>query len=116
MHTVWLNNLFTSIKLLCRLRQLGIRGAGTIRTTKTRRKELKDNRQKRGQEKEQEKGQTISPTEQINRQLVDLKLLHQSQIEWGTLYRRLSEDGTVIEFAWKDANIVLFMSTISNGL
>ena len=30
MHTVWLNNLFTSIKLLCRLWKLEIGGAGTV--------------------------------------------------------------------------------------
>ena len=40
MYTVWLDNLFTSIKLLQWLRELGIRGAGTVRTTKTKREEL----------------------------------------------------------------------------
>ena len=29
-YTVWLDNLFTSIKLLRQLRQLGIGGAGTV--------------------------------------------------------------------------------------
>ena len=36
-HVVWLDNLFTSVKLLTRLRGLGIGGAGTVRTTKTER-------------------------------------------------------------------------------
>ena len=36
-HVVWLDNLFTSVKLLTRLRELGIRGAGTVRTTRTER-------------------------------------------------------------------------------
>ena len=112
-HTVWLDNLFISVKLLRRLRQLGIGGAGTVRTTKTKREELDG---KKGQREGQENSQTTSPIEQIDRTLADLKLLHQSQIEWGTLYGRLSKDGTVMEFAWKDANMVLFMSTISNGL
>ena len=34
-HVVWLDNLFTSVKLLIKLRSLGIRGVGTVRTTKT---------------------------------------------------------------------------------
>jgi Transposase IS4 len=101
MHTIWLDNLFTSVKLLQELRRLGIGGAGTVRTTKTKRKELDEKKE--------------SKKEQIDRQLTDLKLLYQNQIPWGTLYTRLSEDETVIEFAWKDANMVLFMSTVSNG-
>ena len=40
-HTVQLDNLFTSIKLLRRLWELSISGAGTVQTTKTRREELK---------------------------------------------------------------------------
>jgi len=33
----------------------------------------------------------------------------------GILYGELSKDGQVMEFAWKDANIVLFMSTVDDG-
>ena len=40
MHTVWLDNLFTSVKLLQELHRLGIRGAGTVQTTKIKHKEL----------------------------------------------------------------------------
>ena len=40
MHTIQLDNLFTSVKLLQRLWKLGIGGAGTVWTTKTKRKEL----------------------------------------------------------------------------
>src|ERR1700722_2520757 len=36
-HVVWLDNLFTSAKLLARLRELGIGGAGTVQTSKTKR-------------------------------------------------------------------------------
>jgi len=41
-HVIWLNNLFISVKLLIRLRGLGIGGAETIQTTKTKRKEQGD--------------------------------------------------------------------------
>jgi len=53
--------------------------------------------------------------EQINHRLTDLKLTHTAQIKWGTLYAIMSKDGQVMEFAWKDANIVLFMSTINDS-
>ena len=46
---------------------------------------------------------------------MDLKLTHSAQIPWGELYRVLFEDGQVMEFAWKDANVVLFMSTVNNS-
>ena len=36
-------------------------------------------------------------------------------MEWGILYTIISKDGQVMEFAWKDANIVLFMSIIDDG-
>ena len=38
-HVVWLDNLFTSSKLLSTLRDLGIGAAGTVRTAHTRREE-----------------------------------------------------------------------------
>ena len=34
----------------------------------------------------------------INRLLIDLKLVHSGQIEWGKLYRRLLKDNSIIEF------------------
>ena len=46
---------------------------------------------------------------------MELKLTHAAQIPWGELYRELSNNGQVIEFAWKDANVVLFMSTVDNS-
>ena len=51
-HTVWLDNLFTSARLLKRLRDLGIGGAGTVRTTKTQREE----KETRDMAKEKTKG------------------------------------------------------------
>src|SRR5882762_2603850 len=41
-HMVWLDNLFSSIKLFERLRSLGIGAAGTVRTTRTKREEMGD--------------------------------------------------------------------------
>ena len=51
----------------------------------------------------------------MHQTLIDLKLKHGAQLEWGKLFGRLSKDGTVLQFAWKDQQVVLFMSTVSNG-
>ena len=39
-HVIWLNNLFSSIKLFKRLQSLRIGAVGTVRTTRTRQEEL----------------------------------------------------------------------------
>ena len=101
-HVVWLNNLFTSIKLLQRLCEEGIGAAGTVRTVKTQREEQEDLTPKRKE--------YMSPS------LVDLKLIHEGQIPWGTLYVELSNNGQVLELAWKDSKIVLFISTVGKGM
>ena len=41
-HMVWLNNLFTSIKLLSWLWEVGISALGTVRTTKTKQEEQEE--------------------------------------------------------------------------
>ena len=53
--------------------------------------------------------------EQIDGQLSKLKLVHSAQIPWGEVYGSTSKDHQVMEFAWKDANVVLFMSTVHDG-
>ena len=55
------------------------------------------------------------PAKQIKQTLMELKLTHAAQIPWGELYRELSDDGQVIKFAWKNANVVLFISTVDDG-
>ena len=55
------------------------------------------------------------PAEGFSPLLTDLKLVHTAQIPWGILYAELSKDRTVMEFAWADAQIVLFMSTVHDG-
>lgn len=115
-HIVWLDNLFTSVKLLERLRELGIGAVGTVRTTRTRREELGD-KEVNFQAKNTPAGyqKQKAPAEQMDPQLVELKLTHIAQIPWGNLYGSLSKNSTVLELAWKDSNIVLFMSTVHDG-
>ena len=111
-HIIWLDNLFTSVKLLAQLHEEGIGAAGTVQTTKTRREVVEEWDTKRT---EPALGTKKAPPKQIDRSLSDLKLVYSSQIEWGKLYGRLSQDGTVMEFAWKDADVVLFISTVDSG-
>ena len=114
-HVVWLDNLFISVKLLTRLRGLGIGGAGTVRTTKIKREEQGDFEGdiKVTTTTQGKKRKVLA--EQIKVTLAELKLTHTAQIPWGELYGELSKDGQVMEFAWKDANVVLFMSTVNDG-
>ena len=41
-HIIWLNNLFINIKLLTKFCDIGIKGIGTVYTTKIKYKELGD--------------------------------------------------------------------------
>ena len=108
-HVVWLDNLFTGTRLLSKLAELGFGGAGTVRVSKTKREAIEE---ATGYEAQK-------TTKELNRgmhqSLMDLKLKYGAQLEWGKLFGRLSKDGTVLQFAWKDQQVVLFMSTVSNG-
>jgi hypothetical protein len=64
---------------------------------------------------EQNVGSRKVPAERISASLSDLKLSHDKQIPWGTLYGELSKSHKAMEFAWKDATIILFMSTVHNS-
>lgn len=115
-HVVWLDNLFCSVKLFERLRGLSIGAAGTVQTTKTKREEDGDKEanivvKQKGKTKRKKK----VPAEVFSPLLTDLKLVHTAQIPWGTLYGELSKSHTVMEFAWADAQVVLFMSTVHDG-
>ena len=47
--------------------------------------------------------------------LSDFKLKYGGQLAWGQLFGKLSKEGKVIELAWKDQNVVLFMTTVATG-
>jgi len=136
-HVVWLDNLFSSVKLFERLRELGIGAAGTVRTTRTRREELGEEEYNVQEEtievnraapaksklstahtaplKQRTERKKKVPAERFSASLSDLKLSHDTQIPWGTLYAELSKSHQVMEFAWKDATMVLFLSTVHDG-
>ena len=108
-HVVWLDNLFTSARLLSILRDIGFGAAETVRVTKTKRDEYEEKHGTDAQKQQKEKNRGL------DRALSDLKLNYGAQIECGQLYGAISEDGSVAQFAWKDQQVVLFMSTVHNG-
>ena len=108
-HIIWLDNLFTSARLLSQLDLEGFGAAGTVRTTTTRREDLEA---KEGTKAQREH---IESNRGLDQRLADLKTKWNAALKWGQLYASLSDDGKVMQFAWKDQNVVLFMSTISNG-
>ena len=48
----------------------------------------------------------------MNEKLIELKTKWSNHIAWGKLYGCLSSDQKVLQLAWKDSQIVLFMTTI----
>ena len=50
-----------------------------------------------------------------NEKLAELKTKWSNHIAWGKLYGCLSSDQRVLQLAWKDAQIILFMTTVVNG-
>ena len=108
-HIIWLDNLFTSARLLSQLDIEGFGAAGTVRTTTTSREELEAKHGTKAQKKSQE------PNRGLDRRLVDLRTRWNTSIEWGQLYGSLTSDKRVAQFAWKDQNVVLFMSTVSDA-
>ena len=51
----------------------------------------------------------------LSQDLINLRKRFNHQIPWGWLYAVLSEDERSIQFAWKDQNVVLFMSSACTG-
>lgn len=142
-HVAWFDNLFTSIPLLDALRDAGMGAAGTVRTTTTKRERLLDTPQKfqgttaaephKGQQTAipdqphlqidaRKASQSTSKRRQLARKdrekfserLMGIKLTHNNQLEWGSCYWDLSAKETVLQAAWKDAQVVLFASTVAN--
>src|SRR5271155_196791 len=166
-HTVWIDNLFTSSKLLSTLRNYGIGAAGTVRTGQTKREENEERTQQKelpSYEPTQDKNdpdsdlldselldseildpelqQTVYSIQEIrqdmhqmrfqdcttktkkpekeknfgmNEKLTELKTKWSNHIAWGKLYGCLSPDQKVLQLAWKDSQIVLFMTTVTDA-
>ena len=110
-HTIWLDNLFTSARLLTQVEEEGFRAAGTVRTSTTRREDLEATSGTKAQRacalKETNRG--------LDPRLPELRNTWNAGIDWGQLYGYLSQDKRVLELAWKDQNVVLFMTNVSNG-
>lgn len=103
---VWLDNLFTSAQLLIELLVEGFGAAETVRTQKTEQEKQEETHGTKAQKSNKKLNC------ELDFSLSELKLKYNSQLEWGKLYGYLSNDGFVLEFAWKDQNVILFMTTI----
>jgi hypothetical protein len=90
-YTVWLDNLFTSARLLKRLRDFGIGGAGTVRTTKTKREEKEIKARDKAKEKEKERDPQSQPNHDPERleaegnrgpnpSIADIKIKHATKL------------------------------------
>ena len=106
---VWLDNLFPSVRLCEAAKQRGFGVAGTVRTTKSQRETIEETSGLIQQKKQVEKNSGLAP------EISALKTLHANQLEWGTLYGHVSKGNDVLQLAWKDQNVVLFMTTVHDG-
>ena len=108
-HIVWLNNLFTSARLLSKLIEIEFEDVDTVRTTKTRREMLEiivsEKIQKSQSKKEKNK--------EFQNCLAELKTEYDAQLNWNTFYEDLFDDDQMLEFAWKNQQVMLFMSIVS---
>ena len=126
-HVIWLDNLFTTIPLLERLRTDGIGAAGTVRTSKTPREIHEDSTYNTAsQASSQPSGLLLTPpssqqalqpsqksTEGFSDKLINCKPWRDA-LPWGTIRYDVSQTGLVGMFAWKDSNVVLFATTVGN--
>ena len=86
-YIIWLDNLFTTTKVLSALRTYGYGGAGTVRKSEGR---------------------------GLDDKLVELKKDYSDSIEWGKYYAVVDKDN-ILQFGWKDQGFVTFMSTVSHS-
>ena len=110
-HVVWMDNLFTSARLLSFLRDHGVGAAGTVRRGQTKREQTEGSRGSEAQKSASKK----EPQRGLDPSLSELKSVFNADIPWGRLYSTTSNDDNVIQFAWKDSQTVLFMSTVTDG-
>ena len=106
-HMIWLDNLSISWRLLCQLKKEGFGAAGTVRISKTAREKIEE----KDGSTQQQKAITKEQNRGLDPLLSSLQKDHAVQIQWGQIY--LISDGEVLQAAWKDQNIVLFMTTVS---
>ena len=80
--------------------------ADTVRTIKTKEKKLKKKQDIKTQKQRKEFNRDL------NTCFANLKLKHEAQIEWNILYKKIINDVNVLQFAWKNQQMILFMISI----
>ena len=108
-HILWLDNLFSSSRLFSQLDHEGLGAAGTVRVTTTKSEDLEA---KEGTKAQRERAE---PRRGLEERILELRTKWNSALDWCKLYGSISEDKKVMQFGWKDQNVVLFMTTVSNG-
>ena len=103
---LWVNNLFTSVDWIIQCKTIDFGIADTVRTFKTVRKKVEAKTDIEAQKKRSESNRDL------NSSLSDLKLKHEAQIEWNIMYEKIINDANGLQFAWKNQQIVLFMTSV----
>lgn len=118
-HIVWDDNLFNTIPMLEYLRDYGVGGAGTVRTTTTTTEErfeaVAKSKASSGGPAARSRAKAKLLKERFNAELMSVKTRYTAQTEWGDIFWAVSNNNTVIQAAWRDAQVVLFASTVTDG-
>jgi hypothetical protein len=117
-----MDNFFTIQELLSYLRKHHVGAAGTVRTGRTKREKLKtrpsepsnlSNPSDPSNQSNPSDDDTPTTATGIDHRLVSLKTQYTGSLDWGEVFAIAKEH--VLQFAWKDAQAVLFIMTIHDG-
>ena len=103
---VWMNNLFTSTDVIVTCSDIDFEIVDTIRITKTKRKKQKEIKNIKTQKKRKKVNKNL------NSALFDLKLKHEARIEWNIMYEKVTNEINVLQFAWKNQQMIFFITSI----
>ena len=103
---LWMNNLFTSIDWIVQCKTIDFEVADTVRTSKTKREKLEEKQDTKAQKQRKEYNRNLDSD------FANLKLKHEIQIAWSTMYEKIINDVNVLQFAWKNQQVILFMTSV----
>ena len=103
---LWMNNLFISIDWIVQCKTIDFEIVNTIRIFKTKREKLKEKQNIKVQKQRKKYNRNL------NSNFANLKLKHEIQIAWNTIYEKIINDVNVLQFVWKNQQMILFMTSI----
>lgn len=108
-HVIWVNNFFIDVSLFSELKKKKFEIADIAKITKIVREKNETN-----YEIAVQKRQLKKLNKNLNNKLSEFRTKYDVQLDWKALYENLNKNEQILQFAWKDQKIVLFMTIIWN--